>query len=401
MLWPISIMPGVVVPVFQPLSLCCAHTHNMKITPLTSIPVPPLTLLISTGDVHGQYYDLLRLFEYGGFPPESNYLFLGDYVDRGKQSLETICLLLAYKIKYPENFFLLRGNHECASINRIYGFYDECKRRYNIKLWKTFTDCFNCLPVAAIVDEKIFCCHGGLSPDLQSMEQVRRVMRPTDVPDQGLLCDLLWADPDKDVLGWGENDRGVSFTFGADVVTKFLHKHDMDLICRAHQVVEDGYEFFAKRQLVTLFSAPNYCGEFDNAGAMMSVDETLMCSFQVRDPKTHGAVTRRIASSLSFVLTVSVLSPTPLFVLYRFSNLPTRSCSITAEGPLAPDAPSLLPGKPRNDTSSLPLTFDPALLPSLPLFSFLSPNSQKSNLYPGLFFLFYLYLLKHLMLRIV
>jgi len=133
------------------------------------------------GDIHGQYYDLLRLFEYGGFPPEANYLFLGDYVDRGKQSLETICLLLAYKIKYPENFFILRGNHECASINRIYGFYDECKRRYNIKLWKTFTDCFNCLPIAAIIDEKIFTMHGGLSPDLNSMEQIRRVMRPTDV----------------------------------------------------------------------------------------------------------------------------------------------------------------------------------------------------------------------------
>jgi len=121
------------------------------------------------------------LFEYGGFPPEANYLFLGDYVDRGKQSLETICLLLAYKIKYPENFFILRGNHECASINRIYGFYDECKRRYNIKLWKKFTDCFNCLPIAAIIDEKIFTMHGGLSPDLNSMEQIRRVMRPTDV----------------------------------------------------------------------------------------------------------------------------------------------------------------------------------------------------------------------------
>lgn len=140
------------------------------------------------GDIHGQYYDLLRLFEYGGFPPEANYLFLGDYVDRGKQSLETICLLLAYKIKYPENFFILRGNHECASINRIYGFYDECKRRYNIKLWKTFTDCFNCLPIAAIIDEKIFTMHGGLSPDLNSMEQIRRVMRPTDVCARIMEC---------------------------------------------------------------------------------------------------------------------------------------------------------------------------------------------------------------------
>merc|ERR1712046_100102 len=236
------------------------------------------------GDVHGQYFDLMRLFEYGGFPPDANYLFLGDYVDRGKQGLECACLLLAYKTKYPANFFLLRGNHECASINRIYGFYDECKRRYNIKLWKTFTDCFNTLPIAAILDEKIFCCHGGLSPDLQSMEQIRRIMRPTDVPDQGLLCDLLWSDPDKDVAGWRENDRGVSYTFGSDIVSKFLDEHDLDLVCRAHQVVEDGYEFYAKRQLVTLFSAPNYCGEFDNAGAMMSVDETLMCSFQILKP---------------------------------------------------------------------------------------------------------------------
>jgi hypothetical protein len=104
----------------------------------------------------------------------------------------------------------------------------------------------------------------------------------SQIPDCGLLCDLLWSDPDKDITGWSENDRGVSFTFGPDVVSRFLQKHDMDLICRAHQVVEDGYEFFSKRQLVTLFSAPNYCGEFDNAGAMMSVDESLLCSFQVR-----------------------------------------------------------------------------------------------------------------------
>lgn len=189
------------------------------------------------GDVHGQYSDLLRLFEYGGFPPRSNYLFLGDYVDRGKQSLETICLLLAYKIKYPKNFFLLRGNHECASINRIYGFYDECKRRFNVKLWKLFTDCFNCLPVAALIDEKIICMHGGLSPELHNLNQIKNLRRPCEVPENGLLCDLLWSDPSCDIQGWGESERGVSYTFGADRVKEFLQKHDLDLICRAHQVI--------------------------------------------------------------------------------------------------------------------------------------------------------------------
>jgi len=157
---------------------------------------------------------------------------------------------------------------------------------------------FNCLPIAAIVDDKIFCIHGGLSPDLNSMEQIRRILRPTDVPDTGLLCDVLWADPDPNIRGWAESDRGVSFTFGADIVEKFNRKHDFDLIVRAHQVVEDGYEFFARRQLVTVFSAPNYCGEFDNAGAMMSVDETLMCSFQVLRPaeKKKGTIGARVST---------------------------------------------------------------------------------------------------------
>ena len=126
--------------------------------------------------------------------------------------------------------------------------------------------------------------HGGLSPELSSLDQIKSIMRPTDVPDNGLLCDLLWSDPDPEVQGWGENERGVSYVFGQEIISVFLKKHELDLICRAHQVVEDGYEFFAKRQLVTLFSAPNYCNEFDNAGAMMSVDENLMCSFQILKP---------------------------------------------------------------------------------------------------------------------
>ncbi|CAB9523071.1 protein phosphatase PP1 [Seminavis robusta] len=196
------------------------------------------------GDVHGQYTDLLRLFEYGGFPPEANYL--------------------SWEITWTVESNLWK--------------------LFSVKMWKQFCNTFNCLPCCAVIDDKIICMHGGLSPELSQMEQVANISRPCDVPDTGLLCDILWADPDPSITGWGENDRGVSFTFGGDVVRQFLRRHDLDLVVRAHQVVEDGYEFFAGRELVTVFSAPNYCGEFDNAGAMMTVDDTLMCSFQILKP---------------------------------------------------------------------------------------------------------------------
>ncbi len=236
------------------------------------------------GDIHGQYYDLLRIFEHCGYPGEYNYLFLGDYVDRGKQSLETICLLLCYKIKYPEKVTLLRGNHESSVTNRIYGFYDECKRRYNVRLWKSFTELFNYLPVAAIIDDKILCMHGGLSPELKNIQNISDISRPTDIPDTGLLCDLLWSDPDKEAQEYDENDRGVSVIFGEKIVQDFNKKNDLDLIIRAHQVVDDGYEFFAQRQLITIFSAPNYCGEFDNSAGIMIIDDSLTCSLKVLRP---------------------------------------------------------------------------------------------------------------------
>ncbi|RHW72711.1 serine threonine-protein phosphatase PP1 [Trypanosoma brucei equiperdum] len=239
---------------------------------------PPVRIC---GDIHGQYYDLLRVFEKCGFPPYSNYLFLGDYVDRGRHSVETITLLFCYKIVYPENFFLLRGNHECASINKMYGFFDDVKRRYNAKLFKAFTDVFNTMPVCCVVGEKIICMHGGLSPDMTSLACVSEIERPLDVPDKGILCDLLWADPEEEVKGFLESDRGVSYLFGEDIVTDFLDMVDMDLVVRAHQVMERGYGFFANRQLVTIFSAPNYCGEFDNDAAVMNVDEKLQCSFAI------------------------------------------------------------------------------------------------------------------------
>ncbi|KAI8804938.1 phosphoprotein phosphatase PPZ [Cladochytrium replicatum] len=236
------------------------------------------------GDIHGQYMDLLRIFDACGYPPTANYLFLGDYVDRGRQSLETILLLLCFKIKYPENFFILRGNHECASINKVYGFYDECKRRCSLKTWKLFTDVFDRLPIAAIVAGKIFCVHGGLSPHLNTMDDVFAIQRPTDVPDHGLLSDLLWSDPSETAVHWEDNERGVSYCFGPGHLSDFLDRHDFNLVCRGHMVVEEGYEFFNNRTLVTIFSAPNYCGEFDNKGAVMSVSEDLICSFEIIQP---------------------------------------------------------------------------------------------------------------------
>lgn len=236
------------------------------------------------GDLHGQFRDLMRIFRMSGMPPRTSYLFLGDYVDRGKQSLETIMLLFCLKLKFPQNFFLLRGNHECANVTKVYGFYDECKRRSSIKVWKAIVDVFNVLPIAATVGGRIFCVHGGLSPYLSSLNQIYSVSRPTDVPESGVVSDLLWSDPDPQVKEWSDNDRGVSFCFGKRVLDKFCRDFKFDLVARGHMVVEDGYEFFGNRKLITIFSAPNYCGDFDNWGAVMAVDRDLLCSFELLEP---------------------------------------------------------------------------------------------------------------------
>jgi serine/threonine-protein phosphatase PP1 catalytic subunit len=221
------------------------------------------------------------------YPPNSNYLFLGDYVDRGLQSLETVCLLFCYKILYPNNFFLLRGNHECAYINRLYGFFDDCCQQYSIDVWMMFSDVFNCLPIAAIIDDKIFCIHGGISPEMDSLDDIRSMQRPMEIPEEGLLCDLLWADPCPDVETWEENDRGTSVCFGGQPLEDFRARFGFDLVCRAHQAVMTGYEFpfFPNLSVLTLFSAPNYCYQFDNRGAIMKVDENLFCTFCVLEPR--------------------------------------------------------------------------------------------------------------------
>jgi serine/threonine-protein phosphatase PP1 catalytic subunit len=243
---------------------------------------PPITIC---GDIHGQYQDLLRFFLKCKYPPRTTYLFLGDYVDRGPQSIETVCLMFALKISFPDNFYMLRGNHECSYINRQFGFYDECMEHYDVNVWHIFSDVFNCLPVAAVVDEKIFCVHGGISPELTDLSQIKNIERPLEVPEEGLLCDLLWADPDPTVEDWGANERGTSYVFGSQALGNFLKRFEFDLVCRAHQAVTGGYEFPFEGDagIVTLFSAPNYCG-WDNKGAVLHVDDDLFCSFTVLEP---------------------------------------------------------------------------------------------------------------------
>ena len=251
------------------------------------------------GDIHGQYYDLLRVFDILNYPPQSTFLFLGDYVDRGKQSLECLLLLLCLKIQYPDKIFLLRGNHECEALNKIYGFYDECKRRLSIKCFKKITNLFNMMPISALINENILCMHGGLSKDLQNIEQINKILRPTDIPNEGLLCDLLWSDPNESLTeDFGPNERNISVTFSKDYVKNFVEKNNLDLICRAHQVVEEGFEFFADMKLVTIFTAPNYMGEFDNNGGILEVGEDLLCKFHVLRPNFERSGKRRKITQL-------------------------------------------------------------------------------------------------------
>ncbi|KAF1879028.1 hypothetical protein Lal_00047700 [Lupinus albus] len=242
------------------------------------------------GDLHGQFGDMMRLFDEYGFPSTAgdityiDYLFLGDYVDRGQHSLETITLLLALKIEYPDNLHLIRGNHEAADINALFGFRIECIERMGendgIWAWTRFNQLFNYLPLAALIEKKIICMHGGIGRSIHSVEQIEKLERPITM-DAGsiILMDLLWSDPTENdsVEGLRPNARGPGLvTFGPDRVTEFCKKNKLQLIIRAHECVMDGFERFAQGQLITLFSATNYCGTANNAGAILVVGRGLV-----------------------------------------------------------------------------------------------------------------------------
>ena len=236
------------------------------------------------GDIHGQLYDLLELFRIGGQAPDTNYLFMGDYVDRGYYSVETVSLLVCLKVRHPERVYILRGNHESRQITQVYGFYDECVRKYgNGNVWKMFTDLFDYLPLTALIDDQIFCLHGGLSPSIDTLDHIRQLDRVQEVPHEGPMCDLLWSDPD-DRRGWGISPRGAGYTFGSDISEMYNHKNGLALVSRAHQLIMEGYNLSHDMNVVTIFSAPNYCYRCGNQAAIMEVDEQLNQTFLQFDP---------------------------------------------------------------------------------------------------------------------
>ncbi|CAM9378239.1 unnamed protein product [Phaeothamnion confervicola] len=241
------------------------------------------------GDIHGQFYDLVELFKVGGDCPDKNYLFLGDFVDRGYYSVETFLLLLALKVRYPDRITLIRGNHESRQITQVYGFYDECLRKYgSVNVWRYCTEIFDYLSLSAIIDGKIFCVHGGLSPSINTLDQIRVLDRKQEVPHDGAMCDLLWSDPEE-IDGWGLSPRGAGYLFGGDVVDKFNETNGLSLIARAHQLVMEGYRGMFKGSLVTVWSAPNYCYRCGNVAAILELDENLQQSFKIFEAAPQDA----------------------------------------------------------------------------------------------------------------
>ena len=268
--WLELVKEGKIIPEYELQSLC---GKLIEILCEESNVQPVDAPVIVCGDIHGQFYDLTNIFKIGGNIPEKKYLFLGDYVDRGYNSVETLEYLLCLKLKYPDYITLLRGNHESRQICFSYGFYEEVTRKYgNANPWKFFNQVFDYLPLAAIIEGKIFCVHGGLSPKICYIDQIRLINRVQEIPHEGPFSDLMWSDPDE-VDGWQISSRGAGFLFGDKVVDEFNQLNDINLICRAHQLVNEGYKFWFDEKLVTVWSAPNYCYRCGNLASILVFED--------------------------------------------------------------------------------------------------------------------------------
>ncbi|CAL2039442.1 unnamed protein product [Caenorhabditis brenneri] len=226
------------------------------------------------GDLHADFENLKNIFDMIGRVPKEKMVFLGNYVDMGPSGIELVVLLFCLKIRYKDRIFLLKGNHETPAVNKLYGFYSECQLKYHSALWWDFQCCFNRLPLACLISKKVLCVHGGLSPELTSLDKIRSIQRPSEPIFSGLEMDLLWADP---------TNRGISYLFGKKIVETACKTLKLSLIIRSHMAVPDGYEVMCGRLLITVFSVPNYGGTGNNA-AVLSLNEKLEVSYQTLNP---------------------------------------------------------------------------------------------------------------------
>jgi len=237
------------------------------------------------GDIHGQFNDLLYILRATHQIEGLNLVFLGDYVDRGKNSIEVLILLLCLKVMHPKKFILLRGNHESIAMTQEHGFQNECNTKINKNIYEVFHECFFSFPLCAILNNCIMCIHGGISPHMSKINEIDEISRFCEVPEEGLLMDLLWSDPDPYICGFSPSVRGKTYMFGLDEVKKFLDNNGLKMIVRGHQVANEGYcyPFSPDQSLVTVFSASCYSSDYDNNAAYMSITDKGKINF-VRIP---------------------------------------------------------------------------------------------------------------------
>jgi serine/threonine-protein phosphatase PPG1 len=236
------------------------------------------------GDIHGQFYDLLELFKVSGRPPGAPFLFLGDYVDRGNHSVEVITLICLLKLKYPRRVYMIRGNHETRTTNTHYGFYAECKEKFGeeSQTWQNFNSVFDYLPMAAIISNQLFCVHGGLSPKIETIDDINAINRFEEITPEGPLVDLMWSDPREDnFTGFAPSERKAGFDFGKDMVEAFLKVNNLSKVIRAHQMCQNGYMQIFDEKFITVWSAPNYMYRFKNKASCLEVDENLEMYFNL------------------------------------------------------------------------------------------------------------------------
>ncbi|KDO33059.1 hypothetical protein SPRG_01874 [Saprolegnia parasitica CBS 223.65] len=256
--------------------LAMAKEHLANQPTLLDLPAP----ITICGDIHGQFADLLTLMS---LDIGQRMLFLGDFVDRGSHSVETISFLLVRMVRFPDSTFLIRGNHESRQTTSVYGFQTECSKKYDgdQRVYKAFMDVFDYLPLGAIVNKQLMAIHGGLSPAIHYVDQIRMINRVMEIPSDGPFADLVWSDPEPKSNGFHLSPRGAGYMFGADIVEKFLHINDLQHISRAHQLCMEGYQVLFRDTFSTIWSAPNYCYRFGNLASVMCVDDNLERTFKI------------------------------------------------------------------------------------------------------------------------